>query len=198
MRRNNLIAILLLIGIGVLIGFILFTPTSGVNQPPAPQPQLPTARIVVPTAGGQAGAAPPLGRQTKVSGCVAQHGLQDLACTPGAVLPNVTAQDVCTPGYARSVRNVPESEKAAVYQAYGIQSHQPGEYEVDHLISLELGGSNEQANLWPELAEPRPGFHEKDKVEDHLHAEVCAGRMTLSAAQSLIAKDWLTVYKQLP
>ena len=33
-------------------------------------------------------------------------------------------------------------------------------------MSLELGGSNDIKNLWPEAALPTPGFHEKDAVED--------------------------------
>ena len=39
-------------------------------------------------------------------------------------------------------RNVPESEKRQVYAEYGIRSHASGQYEVDHLIPLELSGSN--------------------------------------------------------
>lgn len=84
-----------------------------------------------------------------------------------------------------------------MYAEYGIASHSPGEYEVDHLISLELGGSNAVANLWPEAALPRPGFHEKDALENRLHALVCAGRMTLAQAQRLIATNWLAAYRQL-
>src|SRR5438128_4091524 len=69
-----------------------------------------------------------------------------------------------------------------------------GEYEVDHLVAFEDGGSNDIANLWPEAAEPRPGFHEKDQVENYLHDQVCTGRMNLFDAQSAIATDWLQVY----
>src|SRR5689334_19550217 len=61
--------------------------------------------------------------------------------TPGDAL-DVTPDDICTPGYSKKVRDVPESVKRQVYETYGIASHQPREYEVDHLISLELGGSN--------------------------------------------------------
>jgi hypothetical protein len=88
--------------------------------------------------------------------------------------------------------------KRAAYRAYGINSHQPGRYEVDHLISLELGGSNALANLWPEAALPKPGFHEKDRVENHLHARVCSGALTLAQAQRRIATNWLAVYRKLP
>jgi hypothetical protein len=135
--------------------------------------------------------------QSKTEGCVAHDALPDSACTPGDVLPNVTADQICQPGYAKSVRNVPTSEKDQVYAEYDISSHHAGEYEVDHLVSLELGGSNDISNLWPELADPRPGFHEKDKVENYLHDQVCSGAMSLADAQQQIATNWMGVYDQM-
>jgi hypothetical protein len=124
--------------------------------------------------------------------------LQDAACTPGDILPNVTKSQVCVSGYARGVRNVPQSVKNKAYAEYGITRHRSGEYEVDHLVSLELGGSNDISNLWPEIATPKPGFHEKDKVENYLHSQVCKGAMTLKAAQIAIATNWLAVYQSMP
>jgi hypothetical protein len=62
-----------------------------------------------------------------------------------------------------------------------------GSYEVDHLVSLELGGNNSVANLWPEIS---PGYHEKDEIENRLHDAVCAGSVSLRAAQQEIARDW--------
>lgn len=122
--------------------------------------------------------------------CRAQNALPDTSCTSGAVFANVTAAQVCTPGYAHSVRNVPYSEKLQAYQEYGITHHSPGQYEMDHLISLELGGSNDLKNLWPEAAQPVPGFHEKDQVENYLHDQVCSGKMQLKDAQHAIAINW--------
>lgn len=138
------------------------------------------------------------GVPTKSSGCVAHNGLQDSACTPGAIISTATKEQICQSGYAKSVRNVPTSEKDQVYAEYGITHHATGEYEVDHLVSLELGGSNDIANLWPEAASPKPGFHEKDKVENYLHDEVCTGVISLKEAQIQIATNWLTVYNQMP
>jgi hypothetical protein len=66
--------------------------------------------------------------------------------------------------------------------------------EVDHLLSLELGGSNSRANLFPEAASPRPGSHEKDRLENRLHTEVCSGALTLAHAQKLIAGAWVAAY----
>lgn len=138
------------------------------------------------------------GVQSKTSGCVAHGGLPDAACTPGALLSAGTKEAICKSGYASSVRNVPDSEKNQAYAEYGIASHTAGEYEVDHLVSLELGGSNEIANLWPEAANPTPGFHQKDQVENYLHDQVCSGAISLSDAQIEIATNWLSVYQRMP
>jgi hypothetical protein len=144
------------------------------------------------------GAAPGLGQRTKTSGCVAANSLPDPACTPGAIFPAATVDEICTPGYTTKVRDVPIELKDQVYAEYGIASHEPGQYEVDHLIPLEAGGSNDIANLWPEPADPRPGFHEKDQVENYIHDQVCSGRVPLQQAQLEIATDWVAVYKSMP
>lgn len=146
----------------------------------------------VPPSGGT------IGQRTKTSGCAAHTALPDAACTPGAIFVDVTQAQVCESGYSKGVRNVPESVKNEVFAEYGITQHSTGEYEVDHLISLELGGSNDIANLWPEPAEPRPGFHEKDKVENYLHAQMCQGAISMAQAQQQIATDWLSVYNRMP
>lgn len=127
--------------------------------------------------------------------CTINGKMPDLRCTHGAVF-NVTSEQVCVSGYASDVRDVPQSLKDSVYEEYGIASHRPYEYEVDHFISLELGGSNDISNLWPEAAEPRPGYHEKDKVENYLHDQVCNHGMPLGEAQKEI-KDWLVVYSTI-
>lgn len=164
--------------------------------------------IVTDTPGGASGSGGPTtaavsgvphwGHPTKTSGCVANAGLPDVACTPGDILPDATKDKICVSGYSSTVRNVPTSEKSAVYAEYGITHRDAGQYEVDHFVSLELGGSNDISNLWPELADPTPGFHQKDKVENYLHDQVCSGNLTLADAQREIATNWLAVYNQMP
>ncbi len=134
-----------------------------------------------------------LGVQTKATDCHVNGPLPDVECTPGAVLP-VTVEQICTSGYTKSVRDVSAKTKEKVFEEYGIFEHDSGEYEVDHLISLELGGSNDISNLWPESANPKPGFKEKDKVENFLHREVCNGNMNLIEAQQGIATNWMKYY----
>ncbi|HEY3284978.1 MAG TPA: hypothetical protein VGN26_22120, partial [Armatimonadota bacterium] len=122
--------------------------------------------------------------------------LPDPKLTPGDVLP-VTAADICVPGYSGKVRNVPESVKQKAYALYGITSHGPREYEVDHLISLELGGSNSIRNLWPQSYKTQPwNATVKDGLENRLHKLVCEGKVDLGTAQREIATDWVAAYKK--
>lgn len=123
----------------------------------------------------------------------------DPACTPGAIDPAVTQQNIattiCRSGYTSKVRpssSQTDRMKARLYKAYGIA---PGTTsELDHLVSLELGGANDVANLWPEVGKlPNP----KDSVENALHKAVCAGKVTLAAAQQAIASDWQTAEAKL-
>jgi hypothetical protein len=72
-------------------------------------------------------------------------------------------------------------------KAYGVESCG----EIDHRVSLELGGSNEVANLW---CEPAPEFHQKDAVEDSLHAAVCRGDLSLDAARVILLERWREYY----
>lgn len=122
--------------------------------------------------------------------------MPDPRMTPGAIFPNATAEMVSKPGYASSVRDVPQSEKDSVYREYKILRHNPGDYEVDHLISLELGGSNDIKNLWPEPYHGAWNAHLKDKLENKLHLLVKEGKIPLEQAQREIATDWITAYKK--
>ncbi len=139
-----------------------------------------------------------LAERTKIMNCTVIDGLPDPQCTPGAVFPNVTKEQVCISGYTKTVRSVPVSLKKKVYIEYGISYPQPhGSYEADHFIPLTLGGNNDIANLFPEAAEPKSGFREKDLVENYLHEQVCSGDMSLSYAQRAISTNWLEVYNNL-
>ena len=117
------------------------------------------------------------------------------ALSPGVADPAVTQANIhstiCVSGYTATVRNVSTSTKDKVYAEYGITSHAPGSYEVDHLISLELGGSNDIRNLWPEPYTGDDNARDKDVMENRLHDEVCAGTITLAQGQDEIVHWWL-------
>jgi len=126
--------------------------------------------------------------------------LPDPRCTPGSIDPDVTQADIgstiCKKGWTATVRP-PKAQTErfkydVAYPAYGTPSAE--RTELDHLVPLELGGSNDATNLWPEYP-PTP--NPKDSVEDALNAAVCDGRVSLSAAQNAIASDWLTAERKL-
>jgi hypothetical protein len=134
------------------------------------------------------------GVQTKTSNCTANKIIQDSACTPGAVL-TTNIKTICTVGYTKTVRDVSDATKKKVFAEYGIPYSQHSNYEVDHLISLEIGGGNDISNLWPENSKITDGSLTKDKFENYLHAQVCAGKMTIQEAQKEISANWLTYYQ---
>jgi len=118
----------------------------------------------------------------------------DPKLTPGAVDAGAGVATICARGYAGRARHVDAAEKARVFAEYGVDRRRQ-HFEVDHLISLELGGSNALGNLWPQSYDTRPlNARVKDALEDRLHALVCAGRVPLAVAQAAIARDWVGAY----
>jgi hypothetical protein len=69
--------------------------------------------------------------------------------------------------------------------------------EIDHIVSLELGGSNDIANLFPEKRDVSPGYKVKDKLENKLHDLVCDGKFTLRSVRQHIAFNWQKLYKDV-
>jgi hypothetical protein len=132
--------------------------------------------------------------------------LPDPKCTPGSTNPAVTQATIrttiCVKGWTATVRppasNTGPVKKSAM-RAYGLASSTSGQVELDHLTPLELGGSDDVSNLWPEPSDiPNAGFrNRKDEVENALRAAVCSGRITLAAAQLAIAGNWTTAEAKL-
>jgi hypothetical protein len=120
--------------------------------------------------------------------------------TPGATR-NVNLREVC--GGAAAVDDssgakvIPVSTQRQVFQEYGINGAPAKDYEVDFLITPELGGSNDIHNLWPEpYRSPVWNAHVKDELEDRLHEMVCDGQIDLRTAQRDISSDWILAYKK--
>lgn len=189
MRRGPRLSLLVLVVLLLLAAGVAMA-RSGPRRAAAPPATTATLPLV---------AVPTLGPPTKTSGCqyrTATNGalLPDTACTPGAANPDLTREVLCAPGFTtRQYRHVTEAQKRRVYSRHGIATHAAGEYEVDHLLAIEDGGANDDANLWPEPASPAPGFHQKDLVETYVHRQVCAGALDLAEAQRQIASDWTSL-----
>ncbi len=131
--------------------------------------------------------------------------------TPGGTNPNITQANIgatiCNPDRlqwsTRAIRppvSYTNPLKAQQIREYGYGDKDLQHYEEDHLISLELGGSpTDPKNLWPEPYKTTVsdgGARFKDRVENYLHDQVCAGKLSLQAAQQQILEDWYRVYDQ--
>ena len=84
----------------------------------------------------------------------------DPELTPGATRPTVTQatihSTICRDDYSRTLRTLPVKAKAKVYEQYDVAMDDRGDpYIIDHLVPLELGGSNTIRNLWPQLSAMR-------------------------------------------
>lgn len=131
--------------------------------------------------------------------------LPDPDCQPGAFNPDVTQSTIdttiCVSGWTATVR--PSSsyttalKKKQIVQ-YGYTDTSTSDYEEDHFVPLELGGSPKSAlNLWPEPEYGTKTAGNKDTVENKLKKAVCAGTVSLSDAQDAIVTDWTTALSDL-
>lgn len=130
--------------------------------------------------------------------------LPDPLLTPG-VATLITKDELCDKAYTtRDARSVSAKDHADAFRRYGLTGNKdracrPDKHgrrcEVDHLISLELGGANDILNLWPQPFGTYPwNATRKDKLENRLHNEVCAGTITLDDAQQEIRTDYRVPY----
>ena len=79
--------------------------------------------------------------------------------TPGDKLP-VTIADLCATGY--SLPELTTAQKRQVFRRYHLK--QISSYAIDHLIPVEIGGSNDLKNLWPQPTRGRWRWAVKNKL----------------------------------
>lgn len=131
--------------------------------------------------------------------------LPDRDLTPG-VATELTVKEICGKKWGKDRRAVTTAMKRHVFAAYGLSGNTdkactPDAHkrrcEIDHLISRELGGADDEKNLWPQPYGSKPwNAVRKDRVENRLHVEVCAGTITLEQAQKEIADDYRVPYRR--
>jgi hypothetical protein len=114
--------------------------------------------------------------------------------TPGAKGKANDAQ-VCAADFEASVKPLAKWQRDQALERYG---KRPEDFtgELDHLIPISLGGSNDPDNVWPLPANKDMGPEQKRQLDAKLHQMVCDKTITLKAAQDAIKKDWVKAYNQ--
>jgi hypothetical protein len=120
---------------------------------------------------------------------LAQRVTPDLRLTPGKVR-SLTRSQVCSTRWGHDPRRVTLQMKKQVAAAYAVPWADHAKYEFDHLVPRELGGADDVLNLWPEPLDGSSNAHDKDRLENALHREVCERGMPLKRAQDIFMKDW--------
>jgi len=117
------------------------------------------------------------------------------AKVPSNTVRTTDIKDICTT-LTSTIRNVPQSVKKAVYKRDGGDLSKSGSYEVDHRISLTVGGTNDINNLKLQSYTGSCNAHHKDKLEVRFHSLVCKGKLSVSDAQDTLYNNWEDGYKK--
>lgn len=121
------------------------------------------------------------------------HALPVPVFTPGAV-SDLNAPALCAG--ERPSRLVSGAARDQVLAEYQMQRAPDAAYELDALITPELGGTTARANLWPQPYDTVWNAHVKDALESLLSDQVCSGAMPLRVAQQELADNWIAAYKR--
>lgn len=136
----------------------------------------------------------PLAMPMRADGVDAERNVRPVPVfTPGAVSA-LSASALCAG--ERPSRLVSADARDQVLVEYGMQDASDDTYELDALITPELGGTTAAANLWPQRYDAVWNARVKDGLESLLAARVCAGTMPLRDAQNALALDWVDAYKR--
>jgi hypothetical protein len=104
-------------------------------------------------------------------------------------------EQLCAADFATSQKPVANWQRNEALERYGVRPEQFSG-ELDHLVPVALGGSNDPDNLWPFRGNGSFTFGAKQALGLKLHDMVCAGKMSLKDAQDAFRKDWTKAYQQ--
>ena len=171
----------------VLLAAIAGCGTARTTTSNPPTTNAATATITTPS---RTTTVPPCRYRTFRDGAIAPSP----ACAPGATDAQAAAhpqQTICLRRHASSVipsERDAERIKLALLDRY--QATEPSaSYVLDQLVAIEDAGSpTDRRNMWPQ---PIAQAKQKDAIEDYLHREICAGKVTVQQAARVLEGDWL-------
>jgi hypothetical protein len=171
-------------------------PTAPETQPApvtSPAAPVPSPGVAVPPFGSAA-------EDLKDGPCIkTTHGC--IALNPD-VDEDTIGRTICVSGYTKSVRpatSYTNGVKKKLMREAGIDAARIGDYELDHIVPLALGGHPRKlSNLMLQPWEGEHGAKAKDHLEVRLQSLVCRGKLDLTDAQVCIAQDWEACAVQYP
>jgi 5-methylcytosine-specific restriction endonuclease McrA len=136
--------------------------------------------------------------------------------TPG-LTRDLTVTKICRTKWGQDARAVTAAMKQHVIDAYNfdvktcpltsLKGKRVRRLEIDHLIPRSIGGADDEQNLWPQCYEQvKPdksqqenGAHKKDRLETHLHAQLCKNPSAalLEEYQNKIRFSWISFYEEV-
>ena len=123
---------------------------------------------------------------------------------PGVYFAEVTQDTIqttiCVSGWTATIRpstSFTNGLKQLMLSRAGLSSGDASNYELDHYVPLALGGHpRSEDNLWLQPWNGTWSAKVKDRLERRLQVMVCAGEVTLHAAQQAIQKGWRAAYRK--
>jgi hypothetical protein len=122
---------------------------------------------------------------------------EELPLNP-AVTPQTTAETICVPGWTKTIRppvSYTAPIKRRLFDEYGLPPELMGDFQLDHVIPLALGGAPSDPRNFQLMDQDEA--ERKDDAERCLARAVCAGRVGLNEAREAIWLDWKAAAKRL-
>ena len=132
---------------------------------------------------------------SSISSAFASSVIPDPTITPG-VVRTTDAFAVCERG-TKELRRASRARTELIMRAHDVSMTDRGDYQIDHLIPLGIGGADDNANLWPQprkTIETEWTAERKDALEHKLRVMVCKGQIEITDAQTAFAQDWTAAW----
>jgi hypothetical protein len=134
--------------------------------------------------------------------------LPDPVLTPGAILPSIADDRLCTKDRRVRAPEIAKELEDEVFAAYGIRSPKPGQWKIDVLIPVELGGDPSNIkNLFPlpysiNADGSDLGANTKRLAEVAVLRQLCGAsqtspqKITFAEAREQFANNWPVLYRE--
>ena len=123
---------------------------------------------------------------------VAMAQLPNNMYTPGKA-DKVDVKQLCAAD--ASAKPVADWQRNEALTRYGVRP-EGFNGEIEHLVPVSLGGTNDPDNLYPFHAQGEYTLDAKQRLAAKLRELVCDGKVSLKQAQDVFKKDWTKGYKQ--